>query len=195
MLLLPLYSHFRYVSPQTRSAVQAFGNGAAVCVRRRAHSAAAVGAFAGQRRGLVLPAEAEPPLPEIHVDSVGAVSIISESDPVPMPGVFRNIDGHRNEDGRYAAFTEEISGFIPRERQFTDPVRTFAYGTDASFYRLNPRMVVKARLACASSSAPAWIAWLHTIQSSPCWATNSNPRTVVKAHSVCALISWVCLVS
>ena len=29
------------------------------------------------------------------------------------------------------------------ERQFTDPVRTFAYGTDASFYRLNPKLVVK----------------------------------------------------
>ena len=129
------------------------GSGAAVCVRRRAHSAAAAGAtgaFAGQRRGLVLPAEAEP-APEIYVDSVGAVSLVSDSDLAPMPGVFRNVDGHRNEDGRYAAFTEEITGFIPRERQFTDPVRTFAYGTDASFYRLNPRMVVKARLAYAKS--------------------------------------------
>ena len=35
------------------------------------------------------------------------------------------------------------SDFIPKDRQFTDPVRTFAYGTDASFYRLNPKMVVK----------------------------------------------------
>ena len=33
--------------------------------------------------------------------------------------------------------------FIPKARQYTDPVRTFAYGTDASFYRLNPKMVVK----------------------------------------------------
>lgn len=55
----------------------------------------------------------------------------------------RNVDGHRFEDGRYAAFTQEISDFIPRERQYTDPVRTLAYGTDASFYRLNPKMVVK----------------------------------------------------
>lgn len=38
---------------------------------------------------------------------------------------------------------QEISGFIPEARQFTDSVRTFAYGTDASFYRLNPKMVVK----------------------------------------------------
>jgi D-lactate dehydrogenase len=33
--------------------------------------------------------------------------------------------------------------FVPKARQFTDPVRTFAYGTDASFYRLNPKLVVK----------------------------------------------------
>lgn len=32
---------------------------------------------------------------------------------------------------------------MPATRQFTDKVRTFAYGTDASFYRLNPKMVVK----------------------------------------------------
>ncbi len=35
--------------------------------------------------------------------------------------------------------------FIPSARQFSDPVRTFAYGTDASFYRLNPKLVVKVR--------------------------------------------------
>ena len=28
-------------------------------------------------------------------------------------------------------------------------MRTFAYGTDASFYRLNPKMVVKVRCAAA----------------------------------------------
>ncbi len=57
--------------------------------------------------------------------------------------MYRNVDGYREEDGRYAAFMSEISGFIPQQRQFTDPVRTFAYGTDASFYRLNPKLVVK----------------------------------------------------
>jgi len=57
--------------------------------------------------------------------------------------VFVNEDGKRIEDGRYAAFMKEITEFIPESRQFTDPVRTFAYGTDASFYRLNPRLVVK----------------------------------------------------
>jgi D-lactate dehydrogenase len=36
-----------------------------------------------------------------------------------------------------------VEQFIGSERIFTDPVRTFAYGTDASFYRLNPKMVIK----------------------------------------------------
>ena len=30
---------------------------------------------------------------------------------------------------------------MPRERLVTDPLRTLAYGTDASFYRLVPRIV------------------------------------------------------
>lgn len=80
-------------------------------------------------------------VPEITTDLFGAVSAVSQQQ--VQEGVFQNVDGHRFEDGRYKAFTEEISAFIPAERQFTDPVRTFAYGTDASFYRLNPKMVVK----------------------------------------------------
>ena len=49
----------------------------------------------------------------------------------------------RVDDGRYGKFQSEISAFIPSERLISDPVRTFAYGTDASFYRLNPKLVVK----------------------------------------------------
>ena len=70
------------------------------------------------------------------------------------PGVYRNIDGYREEDGRYAAFMADISAFIPQQRQFTDAVRTFAYGTDASFYRLNPKLVVKARPHLATAWVP-----------------------------------------
>jgi len=62
---------------------------------------------------------------------------------VAEPSGFRNVDGGRIEDGRYAAFQADIASFIPAERVITDSVRTFAYGTDASFYRLNPRVVVK----------------------------------------------------
>lgn len=81
-------------------------------------------------------------VPAIKMDLVGAVSMVSEGEKVE-PGVFKNIDGHRFDDGRYQAFIEELTKFIPKERQYTDPVRTFAYGIDASFYRLNPKLVVK----------------------------------------------------
>ena len=57
--------------------------------------------------------------------------------------VFQNVDGKRIEDGRYKDFIGQIGPFIPEQRIIQDPVRTFAYGTDASFYRLTPKMVVK----------------------------------------------------
>jgi len=58
---------------------------------------------------------------------------------------FRNVDGERIEDGRYGAFRDEAlsSGAVRSSNVFEDPVRTFAYGTDASFYRLVPKMVLK----------------------------------------------------
>jgi D-lactate dehydrogenase len=56
---------------------------------------------------------------------------------------YRNVDGERIDDGRYTAFQADVASFVPPERIITDSVRTFAYGTDASFYRLNPRVVVK----------------------------------------------------
>jgi D-lactate dehydrogenase len=45
---------------------------------------------------------------------------------------------------RYQRFLSEISGRIPPDRLFVDPLRTLAYGTDASFYRLVPKIVVRA---------------------------------------------------
>lgn len=90
-----------------------------------------------------LPLEREPyHIPQIITDQFGTVSVLEEGSEI-TPGVFKNVDGGRFEDGRYAAFTADIDEFIPEKRRFTDPVRTFAYGTDASFYRLNPKMVVK----------------------------------------------------
>ena len=49
----------------------------------------------------------------------------------------------RHDDGRYTAFKEEVRALLGEERVVDDPVRTFAYGTDASFYRLTPQAVVK----------------------------------------------------
>eukprot|EP00882_Tetradesmus_deserticola_P010723 GHRQ01011324.1.p1 GENE.GHRQ01011324.1~~GHRQ01011324.1.p1 ORF type:complete len:250 (+),score=75.49 GHRQ01011324.1:132-881(+) len=80
-------------------------------------------------------------VPEITTDIFGAVSPMSNEQ--IEEGVFRNVDGHRFDDGRYTAFRQEVEQFVGQERIFADPVRTFAYGTDASFYRLNPKMVIK----------------------------------------------------
>ncbi|MBP2686146.1 MAG: linked oxidase domain protein, partial [Deltaproteobacteria bacterium] len=43
----------------------------------------------------------------------------------------------------YRAFHDGISLRIPSFRIFCDPFRTLAFGTDASFYRLVPKIVVK----------------------------------------------------
>ena len=45
---------------------------------------------------------------------------------------------------QYQKFLKDIRGLIPQDRLFTDPLRTLAYGTDASFYRLIPKVVVRA---------------------------------------------------
>ncbi|MGY4533310.1 D-lactate dehydrogenase [Pseudomonas sp. TE3786] len=42
-----------------------------------------------------------------------------------------------------AAFLAAAEQLIPRERRFDDPLSTLAFGTDASFYRLIPKLVVR----------------------------------------------------
>ncbi len=42
-------------------------------------------------------------------------------------------------------FFEDAAAVVPPERLFCDPLRTLAYGTDASFYRLVPKVVARVR--------------------------------------------------
>ncbi len=42
----------------------------------------------------------------------------------------------------YRAFAQDISRHIAADRIITDPLRTLAFGTDASFYRLIPQIVL-----------------------------------------------------
>ncbi|WP_028632646.1 FAD-binding and (Fe-S)-binding domain-containing protein [Pseudomonas parafulva] len=42
-----------------------------------------------------------------------------------------------------AAFLRDAERLIPAERRFDDPTATLAFGTDASFYRLIPKLVVR----------------------------------------------------
>ena len=43
----------------------------------------------------------------------------------------------------YKAFLHEISGFIPKERVYTDDLRLLTWGTDAGFYRMIPQIVIR----------------------------------------------------
>jgi D-lactate dehydrogenase len=52
---------------------------------------------------------------------------------------------YRSASERYREFYDEASVLIPASRLFRDHFRTFAYGTDASFYRLTPSIVAKVR--------------------------------------------------
>src|SRR5690242_639318 len=45
----------------------------------------------------------------------------------------------------YQDLHADLATFLPDDRIIVDPLRTLAYGTDASFYRLVPKIVVKAR--------------------------------------------------
>jgi len=45
-------------------------------------------------------------------------------------------------DSKYQRFYDEIVKKIKKEKIFTDKLHTLAYGTDASFYRLIPKIVI-----------------------------------------------------
>lgn len=45
----------------------------------------------------------------------------------------------------YRTLYQQLTRTIDSKRIFHDPLHTFAYGTDASFYRLIPKMVIKAK--------------------------------------------------
>jgi D-lactate dehydrogenase len=46
--------------------------------------------------------------------------------------------------GAYREFHQRILETLPARRVFTDPLSTLAYGTDASCYRLTPKVVIKS---------------------------------------------------
>lgn len=46
--------------------------------------------------------------------------------------------------GKYKEFYDELKSIIPVQRMLHDPLSTLAFGTDASFYRLIPKLVIKA---------------------------------------------------
>jgi D-lactate dehydrogenase len=45
----------------------------------------------------------------------------------------------------YKGFLRDIKAVLPSDRIYTDELRTLAWGTDASFYRLTPQVVIRAK--------------------------------------------------
>ena len=49
-----------------------------------------------------------------------------------------------NMEERYSRFLEEVGKFVPKNALYTDELRRFAWGTDAGFYRLVPKIVIRS---------------------------------------------------
>ena len=47
--------------------------------------------------------------------------------------------------GNYKHLYDRLISYIDSKRIFHDPLYTLAYGTDASFYRLIPKIVIRAK--------------------------------------------------
>lgn len=45
---------------------------------------------------------------------------------------------------RYSRFLDTVRGFVPEDAVYTDELRRFAWGTDAGFYRLVPKIVIRS---------------------------------------------------
>ena len=45
----------------------------------------------------------------------------------------------------YDLLLQQLKSFIPETRIYTDELRTLGWGTDASFYRMIPRIVVRSK--------------------------------------------------
>ena len=51
---------------------------------------------------------------------------------------------HNSLPKKYTDFYGNLKTVFPKQRLVTNPLQTLAYGTDASFYRLIPKIVIKA---------------------------------------------------
>jgi D-lactate dehydrogenase len=56
----------------------------------------------------------------------------------------------------YDELQRQLAAFIPVTRLVTDPLRLLAWGSDASFYRLVPQLVVVVDQRRRSAACAAW---------------------------------------
>ena len=128
------------------SAMPAVQEVAEEAVASSSSSSAATSSSSSSSSSQFLPFARAHPVTAITTNVVGAVS---PDDGIPAATAYRNEDGARIDDGRYRAFLDAVGEFVPAERVFQDPLRTFAYSTDASFYRLVPKAVIKVSIVLA----------------------------------------------
>ena len=55
-----------------------------------------------------------------------------------------NLSNSRPKSAQYDAFLAEIKEFVNADNIYTDELRTLGWGTDASFYRQIPKVVVRS---------------------------------------------------
>ena len=96
-----------------------------------------------------------PPPPRPETPLTLAEAVYGHALPAPADAQWANRDNERHEDGRYAKFVEAVKTqtAVDPKRVYTDAARTFAYGTDASFYRLIPKVSVRR---CHPSRTLMW---------------------------------------
>lgn len=101
---------------EQQGSVKLTGNGLLGTGLARIGGAKGSGASGQTRAAAALPAQQvatklQPEaMPLTRIDEVGAISIIEPHEKDFVPKVFENVDGRRIEDGRYAAFINEVSG-------------------------------------------------------------------------------------
>lgn len=58
--------------------------------------------------------------------------------------VYELFEGNPMEALRYDLFLKDVQLFVDQKQIYTDELRTFGWGTDASFYRLIPKIVIRS---------------------------------------------------
>ena len=64
---------------------------------------------------------------------------------------------------KYNAYLKEIGKFIPKDRIYTDELRLLAWGTDAGFYRLIPKIVIREKTKMKFPGSSLWPTNIHCL--------------------------------
>ncbi len=90
----------------------------------------------------------------------------------------------------YKSYLKEISAFIPGDRIYTDEMRRLAWGTDASFYRLVPQIVVRSKTEEEVSRLLATARRMHLPVTFRAAGTSLSGQTVSDSILIVAGKNW-----